>query len=200
MPAPRRPKTRRKAGGRRPGRPAPTTGEGTSGFVAVGRVRAPRGLVGELKVEPLTDFLDRFAPDEALWVKGQRFEVESARQHRKDLLVKLKGIDSPEDGAALRGCLLEVPESELRPLAEGEYYDFQVLGLRVYDAEGHELGEVVEVLPTGGNDVYVVRGPAGELLVPAIDEVVKEIDIKGGRMTVELMEGMLPGTSEKQVP
>lgn len=200
MPAPRRPKARRKARGKRPGRPAPTTDEGTSGFVAVGRVRAPRGLVGELKVEPLTDFPDRFAPDETVWVKGQRFEVESARQHRKDLLVKLKGIDSPEDGADLRGCLLEVPEGELRPLAEGELYGFQVLGLRVYDVDGRDLGEVVELLPTGGNDVYVVRGPLGELLVPAIDEVVKEVDIERGQMTVELMEGMLPGTSEKQVP
>ncbi len=200
MPAPRTPKTRRKARGKRPGGAAPTAGEGTSGFVAVGRVRAPRGLAGELKVEPLTDFPDRFAPGETVWAGGRRLVVEGARQHQKSLLVKLKGIDSSEDGADLRGCLLEVPESELRPLAEGEFYRFQVLGLRVYDAKGRALGEVVELLPTGGNDVYVVRGPLGELLVPAIDEVVKEIDIEGGRMTVELMEGMLPGAPEKQVP
>jgi 16S rRNA processing protein RimM len=170
------------------------------GFVAIGRIRAPRGLVGELKVEPLTDFPDRFAPGETVWVRGRRLVVEGARWHHKDLLLKLEGIDRPEDADDLRGCPLEVPESELRPLADGQFYRFQVVGLRVYDREGHALGEVVEVLPTGSNDVYVVRGELGELLVPAIDDVVKEVDIGGGRMVVELMEGMLPGQPEKQLP
>src|SRR3989304_4374202 len=103
MPAPRTPKTRRKARRERPGGAAPTAGEGAAGFVAVGRVRAPRGLSGELNVEPLTDFPDRFAPGETVWVGGRRLVVEGARRHQKDLLLKLEGIDSPEDGAGLRG-------------------------------------------------------------------------------------------------
>jgi 16S rRNA processing protein RimM len=148
-------------------------------------------------VEPLTDFPDRFAPRQTVWARGQRLIVEAARWHRKDVLLKLDGIDTPEEAEELRGCLLEVPESQLRLLAEGEFYRFQVVGLRVYDGEGHALGEVAEVLPTGSNDVYVVRGAMGELLVPAIDEVVKEVDVDSGRMVVELMEGMLPGRPEK---
>jgi 16S rRNA processing protein RimM len=151
-------------------------------------------------VEPLTDFPDRFAPGETVWVRGRPFIVEDVRQHHKDLLLKLEGIDTPEDGEDLRDCLLEVPESELRPLAEGEFYRFQVVGLRVYDGEGNAIGKVTEVLPTGGNDVYVVRGPQGDVLVPAIDDVVREIDVAGGRMVVELMEGMLPDRREKRVP
>jgi 16S rRNA processing protein RimM len=197
MPAHRTPRTRPKA--RRKGRrgPAAAAGGASAGFVAVGRVVAPRGLVGELKVEPLTDFADRFARHETVWVRGRRLVVADARWHRKDLLLRVEGIDKPEEAEELRGCLLEVPESQLRPLAEGEFYRFQVVGLRVYDREGRALGEVAEVLPTGGNDVYVVRGALGELLVPAIDEVVKEVDVGRGRMVVELMEGMLPGQPQK---
>ena len=197
MPAPHTPETRPKGRRKRPRRAAAAASEASTGFVVVGRVRAPRGLVGEVKVEPLTDFPDRFAPGETVWVRGRRLVVEGTRQHRKDLLLKLKGIDRPEDAEGLRDCLLEVPESELRPLAEGEFYRFQVVGLRVYDREGRALGEVVEVLPTRSNDVYVVRGALGELLVPAIDDVVKEVDVGGGRIVVELMEGMLPSQPEK---
>jgi 16S rRNA processing protein RimM len=198
MPARRKPETR--PGARRRRRGASSSGGASPGFVVVGRVRAPRGVVGELKVEPLTDFPDRFAPGETLWVRGQPFTVEDVRRHHNDLLLKLEGIDRPEDGEDLRDCLLEVPESELRPLAEGEFYRFQVVGLRVYDGEGNALGEVTEVLPTGGNDVYVVRGPEGEVLVPAIDDVVREVDIAGGRMVVALMKGMLPARRGKRVP
>jgi 16S rRNA processing protein RimM len=160
--------------------------------VAIGRIVAPRGVRGELKVEPLTDFPERFAPGQVIWLGGLRREVEGSRQQRSHLLLKLAGVDSAEQAAALRGELLEVPQEELHALGEGQYYRFQLQGMAVYDTAGQALGTIVDILSTGANDVYVVRGPRGELLLPAIEEVVKEVNAEGGRMVVELMEGMEP--------
>lgn len=163
-----------------------------AGHVAIGRVLAPRGLHGEVKVMPLTDREEHFAPGRTVWMEGSRCQVEEARRHRGHLYLKLLDVDSPEAAAALRGRLLSLPEEELGSLPDGEYYRFQILGMDVYDAEGAHLGRIAEVLTTGGNDVYVVRGERGELLLPAIDDVVKAVDVDARRMVVELMEGMLP--------
>jgi len=158
----------------------------------VGRIVVPRGVRGELKVEPLTDFPERFAPGQVMWVRGVRREVEGSRQRGRQVLLKLAGVDSAEQAAALRDELLEVPQEELAALGEGRYYRFQLLGMAVHDTAGETLGTIADILSTGANDVYIVRGPRGELLLPAIEEVIKEVDTEGGRMVVELMEGMEP--------
>jgi 16S rRNA processing protein RimM len=176
---------------RKPRVPRPPL-EPSEGHVAVGRVAAPRGVRGELRVEPLTDFPERFAPGQALWVVGVRREVEQGRQQGKRILLKLSGVDSAEEAEALRGVLLEIPESELAALHEGQYYRFQIMGVAVQDVTGRDLGNVVDIVHTGSNDVYVVHGPQGELLIPAIDDVIKSVDVERRRMVVELMEGLEP--------
>lgn len=152
---------------------------------------------GEFNVASLSDAADRFAAGAALWIDGERYTVERARPHKSGLAVKLKGVGSRSEAEALRGRLLEIPENELEPLAEDEYYRFQLIGMAVVDGDGRELGRLEEILPTGSNDVYVVRGPAGELLLPATDEVVKDVDVAGRRMVVELIDGLeeKPGKS-----
>ncbi|MCH8849929.1 MAG: 16S rRNA processing protein RimM, partial [Chloroflexi bacterium] len=85
---------------------------------------------------------------------------------------------------------LEVPEGDLAPLSDGQYYRFQIVGLAVFDVEGQKLGHVERVLDTGANDVYLVQDEESELLIPAIDSVVKEIDVAGGRMVVEPLAGL----------
>ncbi|MCH8993553.1 MAG: 16S rRNA processing protein RimM [Chloroflexi bacterium] len=160
------------------------------GFVAVGLVLAPRGLSGELTVTPLTDFPQRFQPGATVWAAGAPYTIRSSRPHRNALLVELEGIETESQALALRGALFEIPEEELPPLAEGQYYRFQLLGLDVVDREGQPLGRIEEVLETGANDVYIVRNAEGELLLPAIDAVVKEVDLSARRMVVELMEGL----------
>jgi 16S rRNA processing protein RimM len=158
--------------------------------VAVGRVLRPWGIAGYLKVLPLTDFPDRFTPGNRVWLRGRQHTIQRARWQKGHVYLRLDGIDDAAEAEQLRGALLEVPEEELRPLPPGEYYHFQIVGLAVYSTEGECLGEVKEILTTGGNDVYVVRDDGREILVPAIDDVVKDIDLDAGRMTVELMEGM----------
>ena len=161
-------------------------------YVAVGRILGPWGLGGDLKVEPLTDFPERFALGSSLYVEGVAYVIESCRWHKGKVYIKLSGIDSATAAGALRQRFLEVPEEELKPLSEGEYYQFQILGLEVRTTEGQPLGKVTQILSTGSNDVFVVHGEGGELLIPALDDVIKAIDLDGGWMEVELMEGLLP--------
>ena len=103
-------------------------------------------------------------------------------------MLKLKGVDTPEQAEDLRDCALHVPEADLHPLPEGEYYRFQVIGLLAVTRDGDEVGRVTEVLETGGNDVYLIKGSGGERLVPALPQFVSEIDLEAGRMIVEETE------------
>ncbi len=164
----------------------------SSGHIAVGRVVAPHGLRGEVKVEPLTANSEHFAAGHTLWIEETAHEVEASRRQKGFVLLRLAGVASVEAAEALRGSLLSLPESELAPLPEGEYYAHQIVGLEVYDGDGARLGKVVGLFPTGSNDVYVVDGPRGELLLPAIDDVILEVDVPGGKMVVSLMDGLLP--------
>jgi 16S rRNA processing protein RimM len=160
-------------------------------FIAVGRVLTSWGVKGEVEVEVLTDFPDRFVPDEELHIKGRAVTVEECKWHRGRAILKLATIDSVEDSQQLRGQLLEVPQSRLHPLSQGEYYQFQLLGLEVWTTDGELLGRISRILPTGSNDVYVVPTTDGEVLIPAIEDVVKSVDLDGGRMTIEAVKGLL---------
>jgi 16S rRNA processing protein RimM len=134
-------------------------------------------------------------------VAGERRTIESARWQKGMAYLRLSGIDDREAAAELGGRLLSIPESELEPLPEGQYYRFQLIGLSVVSRDGEELGRVTEVLSTGANDVYVVRGERGELLLPATDEVVREIDLETGRMLIDVLPGLLPQPRRKpQLP
>lgn len=177
---------------RKPATPPPTRNEPSAreGFVAVGRVRGGRGVRGELKIEPLTDAPDRFRPGATVYAAGIPRTVRNARAYRGLLLLELTGIQTRERADELGGTLLEVPESELAQLEPGRFYRHQIVGLEVFDEDGTCLGRVEQVLETGANDVYVTRGQQGELLIPAIDSVIKDVDIAGGRIVVELLPGL----------
>jgi 16S rRNA processing protein RimM len=175
----------------RPTPPANQPPEPRDGYVAVGWVRAPHGIRGELRIELLTDSPERFVAGNTVWIDGSLRKLRSARPHRATMaVIELEGTETRNDAEALRGALLEVPEGELADLDEDEYYRFEIVGLDVFDAEGRALGKVERIIETGANDVYAVVNDDGELLVPAIDSVVREVDLEGGRIVVELLEGL----------
>ena len=163
-------------------------------FLIIGRIQKPHSVRGEVKVMPHTDFPERFTWLETVYVGDDPMPVavESVRFHGDVVLLKLVGYDSREAAQALRGQWLQVPESEAVPLEEGEYYLYQLEGLQVFSDEGEALGELVQVMETGANNVFVVRGESGELLLPDTDEVVQEIDFENGRMIVHLLAGLRP--------
>lgn len=160
------------------------------GFVAVAFVRGAHGLRGEMAIDPMTDFPDRFMPGSKLWAAGREYTVRGARAHQDTLLVALEGIETRNQAAELRHQLLEVRQDELGDLEEDAYYRFEIIGLKVVDKGGTALGNVVDVLETGSNDVYIVRDAESEVLIPAIDSVVKDVDLDGGVMTVDLIAGL----------
>jgi len=166
----------------------------------VGRVLRPHGIRGELRVEIFTDYPERLGQHACFYLASpdspgavQRYSVEKLRRHRGALLLKLGSCDDRNAADALRGRLVQIPIEAAVPLEEGEYYHFQLIGVRVETESGEWLGQVVEVLATGANDVYVVRGPWGEVLLPAVDDVVLELDLELRRMVVHLLPGMLAG-------
>ncbi len=162
-------------------------------FLVIGEILKPHGVHGEVRVLPHTDSPERFTWLEAVYVGKQvpqRFVVENVRFHKNLVLIKFVDYDNRDMVEALRGAWLQVPESEAVPLEEDEYFLFQLIGLAVYSVDGEHLGALAEVIETGANNVFVVRGSSGELLVPDTAEVVAAIDFENGRMTINLLPGL----------
>jgi len=167
-------------------------------YLVVGRVLRPHGVHGELRVEIITGFPERLAQHDYFFLAHpdspedvRRYPAEEMRQHKETLLLKLAGCDDRNEAELLRDMLVQIPVEEAVPLENGEYYDFQIVGVKVETDNGEWLGQVTEVLETGANDVYLVRGPRGEVLLPAITDVVRELDMEARRMVVHLLPGML---------
>ncbi len=146
---------------------------------------------GHVKVQPFSDSPARFAAGAEISVDGLAATVESARPHRAGLVARLSGVADRNAAERLAGALLTVPEDSLEPLPEGAYYHFQLIGMAVFSEGGEALGEVAEILETPGNDVYVVRKEGErDLLIPALKDVARAIDVPAARMTVRLTPGM----------
>ncbi|MBE2221478.1 MAG: 16S rRNA processing protein RimM [Anaerolineae bacterium] len=151
---------------------------------------------GEIRVLPHTDEPQRFTWLKEVYV-GERdlkpVAVEGVRFHQDLVLLKLAGYDFRDETDALKGELLLVPMADAIPLEEGEYFLFQLLGLAVVTDEGQYLGQVQDVIETGANNVFVVKGEGGkDILLPDIKDVVTEIDFENGRLTVHILPGLLP--------
>lgn len=163
-------------------------------FIAVGRIVGPHGVRGEIKVEALTDFPERFAPGAELWLEDEDepCRVLSSRPHRDFLLLLLDCIPTRGDAEAVQGRYLVVPRHLANLLPEGEYYSDEIKGLAVVSQTGDKLGVVVDVWWTGANEIYVVEGGYGEILLPAIAQVVQEVDLQNQKLVVKLIPGLVP--------
>lgn len=178
-------------------------GSGASGkapeprFLAVGEVSGAHGIRGEIKVDLVSDDPDLFQNMDQVLLGPDGMEpvpwpLESSRLHKGRALLKLGGCDDRSSAEALRGQLVQISVDQARPLEAEEYYEHQIVDLEVWTSGGDRLGTVVEVLYTGANEVYVVETAAGaEVLIPAIDSVVRSIDVDAGRIVVDLMEGLV---------
>lgn len=175
--------------------PAGSPVEGEPLFLVVGKFRHSHGLHGEILMEVITDFPERIRQGKTLHIGENHLpmKVISRRVHAGNLLLAFDGIETPEEASRLRNQWVYVPAGEIPPLAEGEYYHHQILGLQVKNEDGSELGQVSDILETGANDVYVVRSLSGnEILLPAIQSVILVIDLEKSEMIVHLLPGLLP--------
>jgi 16S rRNA processing protein RimM len=154
-------------------------------------VTGPWGIRGHLKVQPHTESAERFATGSSLYLDGTPVTVVSSRPHRVGYVVRLDTVPHRTAAESLRGALLTVPEDELTELPEGVFYHFQLIDMEVVTEEGEQLGRVAEILETPGNDVYLVRkSDTRDLLLPAIRDVVLDVDIDAGKVTVRLLPGL----------
>lgn len=163
-------------------------------LIRIGKILKSQGHRGAVRVLPLTDFPERFQDMKRVRVKLQDsmadFSIEEIKLHGKFLTIKFKEIIDMDAAEKLRGSYIEVTHEELVPLQEGSYYIFDIVGMSVFDHTGTLLGKVTDVLQTGSNDVYVVETGGRPLLIPALKQVVRKIDLPGRRMLVELPEGL----------
>ncbi|MFC1985479.1 ribosome maturation factor RimM [Chloroflexota bacterium] len=160
-------------------------------FITVGKILAPWGNNGKLKVEVATDFPQRFVPSSKVYINHQPVTIDSAEWHKGKVIIKLNTIESIEDAAKLQGQPLEIQDSQLYHLPEGEYYHFQLIGLEVWTTQGELLGNITEILTAPSNDNYLVSGAKGEILIPAIEDVIKSINLNKGCLVIEPIEGLL---------
>ena len=143
----------------------------------------------------MTDFPSRrFKRGNTVLIRGEPHIIQGARIQGGTVLLKLEYVSDRDVAARMRGAEIEVPTEQAVSLPKGQFYWHQVIGLQVEDIASREkLGEVTDIIETGANDVYIVRGARGEILVPAIKDVVKQIDPESGRMLIQPLPGMLPG-------
>lgn len=161
-------------------------------FLAIGRVQRPHGVRGELLLETLTDFPEHLAEVETVYLGDEAVPhaLEHVRFHRRQLLIQIADCADRDRADTYRGQLVQIRVEQAAPPPPGAYYFHQVIGLSVVTETGEALGTVVEIIETGANDVYVVRGETGEILLPAIKSVILTIDLETKLMTVHLLEGL----------
>ena len=162
---------------------------GPEAEIVIGTITAPFGLGGEVKVRPETDYPERFLDLDEVSLRApdghyECLRVESVRFHKKAALVKFGGYGDIDAVEKLRGWELVVPESQTVDLPEHEYFIHDLIGLHVYGVDGRDLGEITEVIRGPANDAYVT----GTTIVPALKSVVRDVDIAGRRMVVDLPE------------
>jgi 16S rRNA processing protein RimM len=172
--------------------PAPPTAEDE--WVAVGKVVGVFGIGGEVKVEAFTSFPERFTETPLLYAGDQHtpYQVLRAHPHKHHMLLQLEGTDSIEAAERLRGLTLYIPADQIHALPENQYYLHDVVGLRVLHVDGRELGTVKDILLTGGVDLFVVESSytGKQILLPAVKEFIKAVDIPAGVLEVDPIPGL----------
>ncbi|HAK89866.1 MAG: 16S rRNA processing protein RimM [Nitrospirae bacterium GWC2_46_6] len=163
-------------------------------LITIGRVSRAHGLKGELAVMPLISDTEIFLHlgEVSVRTRGatERKKIKSVRRHKKSLLIRFENCETPEDARLYLGAEILVKKSVIPDLPEGVYYRHQIIGMKVYTGNDEYLGDVTAIIETGSNDVYAIKGADREYLIPAIRDVVKEIDVESNRMIVELMEAV----------
>ncbi|BAT71201.1 16S rRNA processing protein RimM [Thermosulfidibacter takaii ABI70S6] len=163
------------------------------GFAIVSKILGPFGVQGEAKCSIETDILENITQQKGFYLrKGNRriyMEVEYIKPHHRSFIIKFKGLETPEAVKYFKGWFLEVAYEDLVPLEEGEYYWFELIGLKAFTREGEFVGVVEDIIATGAHDVYVIRSEDKEILIPSV--FAEKIDTEEEIMIINPIEGLL---------
>lgn len=165
-------------------------------LITIGKLVKPFGVKGEMKIEPMTDFPERFKELGRVYLVSPAGHemvctVKSVRYAGETPVLLFNGYDAPEKAKALNGWFLKVPEAETVPLPEGQYYWYELIGMEVFSEDGEKLGVIADIFETGSNDVYVMKRGKQEVYIPATKEVVRQVDRKTRQMIIHLMDGLM---------
>ena len=165
-------------------------------YLEIGQIVNTNGLKGVVKINPFTDDVTRFEKLKTVYIERgkelKEFEIEEVRYQKKQVLVKFKNIDTIEDAQKYRECYIKINRKDAVKLPEDTYFIADLIGLDVYTVDNELIGKIEDVFSTGSNDVYVVKNNLGrQVLLPAIADVVKEVDLENKKIIVELIEGLL---------
>ena len=165
-------------------------------YFEIGQIVNTFGIKGMVKIKPFTDDINRFDDLEKIYIEKnntkKEYKIEEVKYHKQMVLMKLKGINTPEEADLLRGSYLIINREDEEPLEEGTYYIVDLLGSEVYTDEDVLLGKLEDIYNTGSNDIYVVKDELGkQVLLPAISDVIKNIDIKNKKITVHIVSGLM---------
>ena len=165
-------------------------------FLEIGQIVNTFGIKGQVKVNPFTDDINRFDKLKKVYIKNklknQELEIEEVKYHKNMVLLKFKGIDKIEDAENLRNSYILIDRKDQLPLDKDTYYIVDLLGLEVYTDENKLLGKLDDIFNTGSNDIYVVKDELGkQILLPAIKDVIKKIDIENKKIIVHILNGLI---------
>lgn len=165
-------------------------------FIIIGKVVSTQGNKGEVNVLPLTDSIDRFKNLDNVFLRSKKSQtilnVEKIRKRNDTVILKLKDIENIEEAKMIVGSILEVERKNAVKLSKDTYFTFEIIGLEVYTENNIFLGKVENIVSTGSNDVYVVKSKdKEELFIPAIREVVKNVNLEKKRITIKMVDGLI---------
>lgn len=165
-------------------------------YLEIGQIVNTFGIKGMVKVNPFTDNIRRFDRLKKVYIgknnEKKEIEIEEVKYHKNMVLIKFKGINNPDEANLLRNKYLYVDRNDEEPLEEGTYYIVDMLGLDVYTDENKLLGTLDDIYNTGSNDIYVVKNELGkQILLPAIKDVIKEVNLEEKKIIVHLIPGLV---------
>lgn len=165
-------------------------------LMEIGQIVNTYGIKGFVKVVPFTDNINRFEDLKEVYVETKKglenFEIEEVKYAKNTVLLKLKGIDDINIAEKYKNCYIKISRENAVKLSEDTYFIIDLLNMQVYTDEDIYLGNIIDVYPTGSNDIYVVKNEEGkQVLLPAIGEVIKTVDIENKKMVVHLLDGLI---------
>lgn len=156
-------------------------------FLTVGKIINTHGLKGEVKVKPTTDDVERFKSLSRIYIDGKEMNVEGCKFQPKNVILKIKEIESIEQAERFKNKLIKVTREDAVELSDDSYFETDIIGCSVYEETGKNLGKIDEIIYTGSNDVYWIKGE-NEVLIPAINDIILNVDIKNKKITIKPLD------------
>ena len=165
-------------------------------YLEIGQIVNTFGIKGMVKVKPFTDNIERFSNLEKIYIKNKsgqtEYKIQEVKYHKNMVLIKFEGIENPEQADLLRNSYLIVDRETEEPLEAGRYYIVDMIGLDVFTDDNEYLGKLEDIYNTGSSDIYVVKNELGkQVLLPAIEDVIKNIDMDNKKVIVHLIPGLV---------